>query len=735
MAFRIKPLAQWSWFSLIFWGIVLILGAGILREVFIAIRCLPNAQDIEAPIRLQSTRAYTADGALIARFHAGENREEITLDQVSTHVIHALIATEDKRFYEHAGVDAKALPLAFLRNILHNRTTGASTITMQLARNLYPEVGREKNIRRKLREMLTSIWLERHYTKDEILLAYLNTVNIYGNCYGIETASKRLFAKSASELDPGESAFLVGLLKGQGRYNPRTKPAAAQQRRNVVLRLMFEQQLIDSTQRASFAAQPISLAAESADSAPALAPYFRERLRIWLEAWADTAGYDLYRDGLTVVTTLDSGMQQHAEAAMRSWLSEIQPIFYKHIVNQEAWQDQPHILTRQMRQSGRHWLAKQQGLSEDSIRSLFQEPVPMRVFSWDGPQDTILSPMDSIRYYSRFLEAGLCAMDPHTGYVRAWVGGIEHDFFKFDHVELGKRQTGSSFKPFVYATALESGYLPCTPILNQRLDGDYGSTSGGWAPENVDKSIGGFVTLRRALAKSVNLVSARLIYKVGPKQVVDHAHRMGISSHIDPYPAICLGVTDLSVLEMTHGYATYANRGVKQAQHIVKEIRDRDGKRIYEAPLQGKLVLDPEVAYTMVDLLRGSMGRISGIKGKIQDTEKTKIDIGGKTGTTQNNSDGWFMGISPSLVAGVWVGCNDRQMRFRDTRLGQGAYLAKPIWTRFMQRVYADSTMMLSDTKFQAPEGFKIPLRCNTPQARPQTQTPRSKTRGVLGWD
>ncbi|MEZ4688205.1 MAG: transglycosylase domain-containing protein, partial [Bacteroidia bacterium] len=632
----------WPYAKIAFWGSCLLLFGFVLREMIITVRGMPPIAAIERPIRLASTRVLTSDGALIARFHDGENREEVSLDQISQHVIDALVATEDKRFYEHGGVDGVALPAAFMRNMLTGRSTGASTITMQLARNLYPEVGREKSIRRKLREALTAVLLERHYTKDELILAYLNTVNIYSNCYGIETASRRLFAKHASELNEGEAAFLVGLLKGQGRYNPRTRPEEARRRRNIVLGLMTEQGYLDEPVRDSLGKNPIQLAEEQMDSDPELAPYFREHLRKWLEAWAADNGYDAYRDGLSVVTTIDSLTQRKAEAAMRSWLSELQLVFDKHIKGHEAWRTKKDILSRLMFQSHRHYLARSKGLSEEEIQKQFDTPVAMRIFSWDGPVDTVMSPLDSVKYYSRFLESGLCAMDPVTGEVKAWVGGQDHGFFQYDHVALGKRQTGSSFKPFVYGAAIEGGFLPCDEFLNQRMESDYADLKMSWSPENVNKSVGGYLTLRQALAKSVNIISARVTSKIGPQTVADFAHSLGVESPVEPYPSICLGVTELSVLEMTTGYSAFANGGERIAPIFVKEIKDRDGKVIWQSQRNSHRAMSPNTAYAMVDMLRGSMGRQSGIQGSVRTPDKKAVDIGGKTGTTQNNSDGWF---------------------------------------------------------------------------------------------
>lgn len=711
------------------------IGLFALYEFIVAWRALPDAKAIERTIRLESTRVYTADGALIARFHDGENREEVPLDKISSHVINALVATEDKRFYEHGGVDGKALFAAFFRNFTTGRITGASTITMQLARNLYPEVGRAKSFRRKLREMMTAIWLERNYTKDEILYAYLNTVNIYSNCYGIETASKRLFGKAASDLNQGEAAFLVGLLKGQGRYNPRTRPEDARQRRNVVLSLMCNQGYLSTTVRDSLAEFPIYLAEEVPNQEAELAPYFRERLRPWLVEWAEANGYDAYRDGLTVITTIDSATQRQAEAAVTSWLSDLQITFDKHIKGQEAWRKDKDILPRLMYQSHRHYAARISGLSEAEIETQFATAVPMRIFSWDGPVDTIMTPLDSLKYYSRFLEAGLCAIEPRTGEVRAWVGGHDHDFFKYDHVALGKRQTGSSFKPFVYGAAIEDGYLPCKEFLNQRVESDYNNLNMSWSPENVNKSVGGFITLRQALAKSVNIISARVTKELGPQRVADFAHDLGIESEVPPYSSICLGTTELSVLEMTSAYSTFANEGRRMPPVFVSEIRDRDNKVIFYHQPNDHQVISPNTAYTMVDMLRGSMGRVSGIKGGIKTPDNKQVDIGGKTGTTQNNSDGWFMGVSPGLVAGVWVGCAERQMRFRTTRLGQGAYLAKPIWTRFMQKVYADEATAPEKHRFLKPPGFDIPLRCSpSRRADPYQVQPGERPKGMSGW-
>jgi penicillin-binding protein 1A len=722
---------------ILFWGCLWLLLASAIAYGIGILRSIPEVDRITSPRNFRSSRLYSADHKLLAHLHRGENRESIPLTEVSPAFIQALIATEDQRFYEHAGIDPRALPAVLYRYLFRDQVSGASTLSMQLARNLFEDIGRERSVRRKLREIATALRLERHYTKTELLELYLNTVNIYGNCYGVETAARRLFGKSASELKTEEAALMVGLLKGQGRYNPRTRPELARQRRNTVLQLLADQQLADAGFIDSLQARPIWLVGQQARAIPKVAPYFVERARLWLENWAKTHGYDLYRDGLEAYATLDTRVQKQAEAAVRGYLPKLQAVFDKHIQGKEAWREEPSMLQRLMRQSDRYAQARQAGLEEAEIKQQFEQPVPMRIFSWEGEIDTTLSPLDSIKYYSRFLEVGLCAVEAESGEVKAWVGGPDYRHFRYDHVELSKRQTGSTFKPFVYAAALDNGKYPCERYLNQRVTFDYADDELDWTPKNVSNNLGGLVSLRQALKYSYNIVTARLTKELGADRVAAYAQAMGIQTPIPPYPSICLGTTELNVLEMTGAYATFANEGQQVAPFYIKEIRDAKGKVIYRQQARPKQVLPTDINYAMVDMLKAAGGNC-GVKGGLKNSAGKAVSLAGKTGTTQDQSDGWFVGFSPELVAGVWVGCAERKMRFRSMTYGQGAYMARPIFGAFMKEVYQEKRLNFAKRDFRKPPDFDIPLHCWKADSDPRKRAQPKEARlpqGMQGWE
>ncbi len=721
---------------ILFWGAIWLGIAWILAYGIGIWRSIPSVDRIESPLSYRSSRMYSANLELLAHLHKGENRESISLEEVSPHFILALIATEDKRFYEHSGVDRQALPSISWRYLRRDQLSGGSTISMQLARNLYPEIGRKRSIRRKLREIATALRLEKYYTKEEILELYLNTVNIYGNCFGVETAAKRLFGKSAADLSWEESAFMVGLLKGQGTYHPHKRPELALKRRNTVLNLLNEQHKIEADIVDSLKAIPISLLADQEEQPQRLAPYFVERARLWLEKWGRENGYDIYRDGLEIHTTIDTRMQEHAEAAVKAYMGQLQKVFDKHIKGQEAWRQEPDILDRQKRMTLRYILAKQAGKNEAEIKLIFETPVPMKLFSWEGELDTLMSPMDSIRYYSRFLEAGMSVISPTSGAVKAWVGGLDYQYFRYDHVELSRRQTGSTFKPFVYAAAINSGIAkPCDLYLNQRVSFEM-EDSEDWSPKNVGDNLGGIVSLEQALKYSYNVVTARLVKELSPEVVAASAREIGIQSEIPPYPSIGLGTTELSVLEMTGAYTTFVNQGDHIPPYFISEIRDATGNILYKHIPQSHQALSKETAYTMTELLQKA-GGTCGLKGELKSIQKEKVAIGGKTGTTQDQSDGWFMGITPELAAGVWVGCAERRMRFRTMTYGQGAYMARPIFGGFIERAYADERLNLLRNHFTKPPGYDVQLDCwkEKVEYHKRKASPDKLPQGLDGWE
>ncbi|MDX2248466.1 MAG: PBP1A family penicillin-binding protein [Bacteroidia bacterium] len=718
-----------------FFGFIgLIILSGLIFLIVVSTD-LPPMDLIENPDSDLSTQLISADNVVLEKYYSRENRVNVKLNQVSEHVVNALIATEDVRFYGHSGIDPKSF-FTIIGEYLRSRDfRGGSTITMQLSRNLYDEVGSQSTLIRKAKEYLVSGYIERRFTKQEIMEAYLNTVNIYGTSYGIETTANRLFDKSAKDLTIEESALIVGMLKGQGVYNPFRYPEKTQNRRNTIIDQMVKYDFIDPKKTNIDSLKNISVQAALTDQEQThikgLAPYFREHVRAELDRWckknkkADGTNYNLYTDGLRVYTTIDSRMQAHAENAVREHMSTLQVDFDK-VENRglKQLEKDPSLLIDLKRQSHRYISAKKAGKSDTEIEKEFRQKVPMIVFSWDGPIDTTMTPLDSLKYYARILETGMVSIDPTNGHVKAWVGGIDFKFFKYDHVAQGKRQVGSTFKPFVYGAAVRAGFKPCDIELNQPVVFD---NPGGnrWVPKNSDGSIGGKMTLKYALANSVNLVTARLMKKLGPHEVASFAREMGISTQLDEVPALCLGTTDLSVMELTHAYSTFANHGNRIEPIFITRIEDRSGNVLASFEPEPKNVLSEEQAYLIVELLKGVVDQ--GTAQRLRFRYDFKNEIGGKTGTTQNQSDGWFIGITPNLVTGVWVGAADRRMRFRSIKYGQGANMALPIWGLYMKSVYADSRIQLPMERFLKPDGVDVSLHCK-PVNNNDGDTPGSPT-------
>ncbi|MDX2249918.1 MAG: transglycosylase domain-containing protein [Bacteroidia bacterium] len=702
--------------GMVFLGVIAILGF-----ITYTARDLPPLNEIENPHSNLSTQVIAADGMVLDNFYITENRVNVKLNDVSPYVIDALVATEDARFYEHSGVDYWSIP-AIIKRYLTGTTSGGSTITMQLSRNLFNAVSQERTVTRKIKEVIVSAILEKNYTKQEILEGYLNTVNIYGNAYGIEMAAQRLFGKSAQNLLLEEAAVMIGMLKGQGVFDPINNPDTVISRRNVVINQMVRYGFLDgdSINIDSLKQLPIVTAAQGHDHVQGTAPYFRQHVRDFIKEWCknnpkpDGSFYDPYADGLKVFTTLDSRMQKHAESAVSEHLAKLQQTFDKHLEGHEPYKDDPTILTDLTRQSHRYLKAKKAGKSDAEIDQELAKPVKMRIFSWKGDIDTTMSPLDSIKYYAQFLETGLVSIDPLSGEIKAWVGGIDFEYFKYDHVGQGKRQVGSTFKPFVYAAAIDYGNrTPCDRELNQPVvfentDGD----GTRWIPKNSDGSIGGLMTLRAALATSTNLVTARLIKQITPTVVARYAQRMGIQTPLDPVPSLCLGTTDLSVLELTGAYGTFVNRGRRLDPHFITRIEDNKGNILAEFHPTPVQALSEKSAYMMVELLKGVVDEPGGTASRLRYMYKFRNEIGAKTGTTQNHSDGWFVGITPNLVSGVWVGCADRRVRFRTITMGQGASMALPIWAIYMQKLYEDPEIGLPQDRFPRPGGFDVNFAC-----------------------
>ena len=707
---------------LVLWGIF---GTGILLVVLLftciakgAFGAMPTFEELENPQTNLATQIISCDGKILGSYYV-ENRSNVSYSDLSPYLPQALISIEDERFEQHSGIDTKSLFRVAYGVMSGNKKGGGSTITQQLAKNLFPRdenLSKSQLVIRKFQEWITATKLEYNYSKEEIIAMYLNTVAFGHNAYGIRSAAKTFFDKDPKDLTIEEAALMAGVVNAPTRYSPVRNPEQSLKRRNLVLKSMVKNGYLTEALYDSISQIPIDMSHFGVmDHNSGQATYFREQLRKELTDWASThyrpdgKPYNIYRDGLKIYTTIDSRMQQYAEEAVKEFMGgTLQPSFEKH------WKGQKNApfslsadlvdkhLTDAMHRSDRYRILKKAGMPEDSIRANFNIPVEMTIFSWDGPIDTVMTPMDSIRYYSWFLQAGLVSIESHTGHVKAYVGGIDYRFFKYDHVTQSRRQVGSTFKPFLYATAMqECGYTPCSKIPNIPYnipleDGRF------WSPRNSGgKHVNEEVTLKWALAQSNNWISAHLMERVGPNAVIVMARRMGVESPIDPVPAICLGVCDLKLIEMVGAMSTFANQGVYIKPMFITKIEDKNGNVIARFAPEESEAMSEITAYKMVELMKGVVQSGTGIR--LRSVYKLNNPIAGKTGTTQKQSDGYFMGITPDLTTGVWVGAEDRSVHFRTTELGQGSRTALPIWALYMQRVYADPTLNISKGDFPKP--------------------------------
>ena len=682
---------------------------------------LPSFQELENPRSNLASEIISSDQVVLGKYYY-QNRSNTSYTHLSANLVNALKATEDIRFEAHSGVDIRGLFRVFFRTILlHQKNAGGgSTITQQLAKNLFPRQpnqGKIKTSVTKIKEWITAVRLEKNYTKDEIIAMYLNTVEFGSNAFGIKSASRTFFNKSPDSLKIEEAAILVGLLKAPTYYSPVRNKENSTERRNVVLAQMKKYKFLTADQFDSLAALPIVINYQSEDHNLGSATYFREYLRIEMLKWcrdhtkADGTPFNLYSDGLRIYTTIDSRMQKYAEQSVAEHLSVLQQTFFSH------WKGKPNapffelttkevddLMMQSVKRSERYKSMKEQGVADPDIMRVFREKVPMTVYSWKGDLDTIMSPYDSIRYYKYFLQTGFMSMEPQTGFVRAWVGGINHSYFQYDHVREGRRQVGSSFKPFVYTLAMQEGYSPCmklpnNPVTFENVDGQGNS----WTPKNAeDDDDGKMMTLQEALAKSVNRITAYLMKQFGPQAVIDVARKLGITSPLEAVPSICLGTQDISVFEMVGAYSAFANKGVWTEPIYVTRIEDKKGNILQEFVPKKVDALSEETAYLMIKLLEGVV--LHGTSASLRGRYKLKQPMAGKTGTTQNHSDGWYIGITPELVSGCWVGNEDRSAHFRSMEFGQGARMALPIWAFYMTKLYADKSIHISQGPFEKPK-------------------------------
>lgn len=724
-----KPASGNRKYILITWGIifapVIFLLLFFTLTAFEVLGELPDVQELQNPKNNLASIVYSSDGRILGKFYK-ENRVNCTFRELSPNLVHALVATEDARFYEHSGVDLKAL----FRSVKGlGSAGGGSTITQQLAKMQFSNKPHSKmeRIVQKIKEWIISIKLERLYTKEEIMTMYLNKFDFLNLAVGVKSASQIYFNTTPDKLTLPQAAMLVGMAKNPALFNPRRFEERTQQRRNVVLSQMEKYGYITQAKYDSLKVTPLKLDFKSEDHNEGLATYFREYLRDnFLKEWCNShkkengKPYDIYRDGLRIYTTIDSRMQQYAEEAATEQMKFLQGKFNKEKKKNFpfAWNvskdEIKNIMTSSVHRSDRYKALKAAKASDDEITKVFNTPVKMRVFGWNGETDTTMSPLDSIRYYKSFLQCGFMAMEPQTGYIKAWVGGINHEHFKYDHVKVGRRQVGSTFKPFVYALAIQEGYSPCYQIPNVRT---CITTEDGkeWCPDNSageEKFEGKPQTLKLALAMSINYISAALMKKFGPRAVVNLARRMGITAPLDPVPALCLGVADISVYEMVGANSTFANQGRYMQPIFVTRIEDKNGKVLEEFVPNTDEVFNEEKAYVMCELMKGVV--LYGTGSELRYKYKLTNPIAGKTGTTQNNSDGWFIGMTPDLVAGAWVGGEDRSVHFNTMEYGQGARMALPIWGKFFSRVYGDKSIKISKGDFYRPAHMsEIELDCS----------------------
>ena len=685
---------------------------------------MPSFAELENPKSNLASEVISADGVVLGTFFI-ENRSNVDYRDISPNLINAIIAIEDIRFEEHSGIDQRALLRVAYGVLTGHSKGGGSTITQQLAKNLFPRgnLNTPQLILRKFQEWITAVKLERTYSKEEIIAMYLNTVFYGHNAYGIKSAAATFFAKTPDSLNLQEAALMAGVVNRPTGYSPILHPEAALERRNLVLKQMEKYGYINEQTYDSVSQLPLGVTKYGMlDHNRGPATYFREYLRKWMKKWCKThykangEPYNLYTDGLKIYTTIDSRMQRYAEEAIREHLAnDLQPAFYEHWKGytyapfvfqtddeEEIKQAVEKIMKQSMRRSERYRLLRKAGVDADSIEKSFNSPVPMRIFSWNGTIDTVMTPMDSIRYYKYFLNASLLSVESHTGYIRAYVGGNDYRFFKYDHIIQGKRQVGSTFKPFLYTLAMQEGeYSPCykVPNISYSVELDDGTF---WTPRNSSSErIGEEVTLKWALANSNNWISAYLIKRFSPQSVIKMAHNMGVTSDIPAVPAIALGTPDLSLYEMVGAMNTFANKGVYIKPMFVLKIEDKNGNVLERFVAEKNEAMDDVTAYKMIELMKGVVESGTGIRLRYK--YGFTNPIAGKTGTTQNQSDGWFMGITPDLTTGVWVGAEDRSVHFRSIRLGQGANMALPIWALYMKKVYADTSLHISQGDFEKP--------------------------------
>lgn len=699
----------------------------------------PSYSDIKKPSQRVGSELYTSDGKLIGRYFK-ENRTPVAFNEISKNVVNALVATEDVRFYKHNGIDIQALGRAVVGM---GKEGGASTITQQLAKNLYrtrynkssglaKRIPLVRTIIPKLKEWMTAIKLESNYSKDDILTMYLNTVSFGNNTYGIKTASRIYFNKEASQLNVPQAALLVGMLKATTSYNPIKNPEKSLERRNVVLSQMSKYNYLPKTELEKYKGSPIGLEAGNDDEGSENDSYLRTAVDKYLEKWCDENNYNLYEDGLKIYTTIDSKLQGYAEEAVKDQMRILQRRFYSVWGNEDPWEDSERKKVDYPDRAKKSLpiyalLQKKFPNQPDSVEAYFNKKKKMKIFSYKGDRDTLFSTMDSIRYYGKILNTGMMTMEPRSGKIKVWVGGIDHKFFKYDHVNQSKRQAGSTFKPFAYLAALESGMSPCDKFTDKPVRiayQDKGETK-YWEPKNADWSYSyQEMSLRWAMGRSVNTITAQVTEKVGWDNVVKWAHECGIDSHLESVPSVSLGSNDVTVYEMVKAYGTFLNEGNKVDPILVEKITDQNDNVIEEFTAKVKRALSEEIAWLMLYMFRGGIEEPRGTSQALWEWDlfKKNNQIGGKTGTSSDYVDAWYMGITKDLVTGVWVGCDERTAHFKNGEQGEGSRTALPIFAKFMEKVYKDPTSGYTYGPFPKAK-VEITRTYNCPSPRIQVDT------------
>ncbi|MFN0047994.1 MAG: penicillin-binding protein 1A [Cytophagales bacterium] len=693
---------------------------------------MPSLEILENPKSEVASELISSDGVMIGKYFI-ENRSPVEYEQISPNLIKALLATEDIRFEEHSGIDMKGI-FAIAFYLIKGDNRGSSTLSQQLAKNLFSTRsekyegilsanGLMRKVIIKTKEWITAIKIERAYTKKEIITMYLNTVDFGSNAFGIKVAAQTFFGTTTDSLSITQSAVLVGVLKAPSLYSPIYNPVRSLLRRNTVLEQMEKYKYITNEEKNTLRESPLNLKYNVENHNQGIATYFRTVVNNYLLNWCKEHHYSLYSDGLKIYTTLDSRLQMYAEKAVENHMKYIQSQFYLHWAGKNPWVDEtakeiPNFIENATKRTDTYrYLKEKFNANIDSVNYYMNLKKKMKVFAWSGERDTIFSSVDSITYYKKFLNTGLLSVEPETGHIKAWVGGINHKFFKFDHVKQSKRQPGSTFKPFIYAAAMDNGYSPCYKVKDEPVSfyDEFSKTS--YTPQNADgPSTGEILTLRQALSRSVNTVAAYLIKKLSPQTIVDYTKRLGIKGDLQPTPSLTYGVADVSIYELVGAFSTFANRGTYTEPIFITRIEDKNGNIIQEIAPKREEVLNEETAYTMLYMLRGATelkgGTGMGLR-RYQNLWSEGNEIGGKTGTTQNSSDGWFVGVNQNLVSAVWVGGDDRSIHFRDLQFGQGSKLALPIFGLYMDAVYADPNKILKKSPFKKPARYAVQLDCS----------------------